>query len=167
MVTIGIVLERRVGSRRYVTKHLEACEKPDFAEEPTKDQRLQLSALIGAYRSLDLYFFRTPRTELRHEMFANCVSSIRPVPQSLDSPQSSSIEEECVLGNSNLQASLKQLEQHIQAAETHLRQKDLFSAGHETTAAELCERYQISNEKVQSGASDAEAHGHHVGALEQ
>jgi hypothetical protein len=35
---------------------VEARQKPDFAGELTKDQLLRLSAVIGIYKSLELYF---------------------------------------------------------------------------------------------------------------
>lgn len=67
----------------------------------------------------------------------------------------------------DLRARLDQLEQHIQTAESHLKQKGLFSADHQVTAAELRTRYKMLSAKVQADVADAEAQGHHVTDLEK
>lgn len=54
----GVVAHRSGSSRTcgHVGINLETCKKPDFAGELTHDQKLRLSALVGLYKSLELYF---------------------------------------------------------------------------------------------------------------
>ncbi|MEO1138962.1 MAG: 3-ketoacyl-ACP reductase [Pseudomonadota bacterium] len=65
-----------------------------------------------------------------------------------------------------LKTKLSELEARIDKAEARLRSKDLFSANHQVTAAELRQRYRVLSERLQGEINDAEAHGHHVGNLE-
>jgi hypothetical protein len=41
---------------RYVGIHMERAKRPGFAGDLTHDQMLRLSALVGLYKSLQLYF---------------------------------------------------------------------------------------------------------------
>lgn len=70
------------------------------------------------------------------------------------------------MADSDLKTRLAALDAHIDRAEARLKLKDLFSADHQATAAELKQRYRLLSERLQGEINEAEAHGHHVSDLE-
>lgn len=68
--------------------------------------------------------------------------------------------------DADLKTRLSALGAHIDKAEARLKLKDVLSADHRATAAELKQRYRHLSERLRGETIDAQAHGHHVGGLE-
>lgn len=68
---------------------------------------------------------------------------------------------------SDLHARLAQLEQHLAAADAHLRSKATAAAPHQDKATALRQQYDALSYRVKTETADAEAHGHHVSDLER
>lgn len=70
------------------------------------------------------------------------------------------------MSTQDLKSRLAALEQHINKAEKHLKERGLLSHDPALTASELRQRHEVLTRKLCEEVTDAEAHGHHVSDLE-